>query len=1335
MKNKFLIIVFAFQSLLSIAQFPSQEFVGISASKSSTTSTQVSSATGQNVIGSGASDNCIINQGYIQSKDVLIDTLPYYNIGEIPDQIVYQEVPLVFYFWSKDLGLNAKLSIEVIDPKPAGEIKFNPITKRFAFKAASTDKGEFKVIFQGILDVDTVSQEVILNIFPDLPPEQTAFGLTPNQNTFPSDSDDSNIIITKSSLGAGRQFNHQSSETFEHSIAGKTLIFDENLSNKLQIYCNNPRYNIESLNLYAEKIIIRSPIYLPQTEVHIQSRELIFEGDETTAYINTKPVDPTIIPGMNEGINGLDAGPMTLFVNDFIAQPGKRFKLYGGKAGPSPNGLSRAGNAGNGGNFISNKELSGFADLAPGEASNSGNIVGDSGTRGNFLLEGSRYSWINPFALRLVIAHSRSAYLNGFDLEAKEICDNYTSEIDDYTAISAWDSLSSETQVEILQLSQEMATTSQRIASNLDFYGNPAGWVPMLSFEVNKNAFEEEVNRAINVLYFCYWIQKENASREQQLSALQTAQTELQGLLNEYQNDYIEAATLLPQVENKAQNISDEIDILLDDLEELEVLLLERATYANIPKKENLWRKITRTVGRIAQVVPIYQPALGAIGTGLVTVSEIDFSKPWDAIESISGVVGDIAKTDWKTSADDYKGVIDSIKLLNVKHDTVDRIKIAGVLIKKASPLVNTIKDLTKKAEETGISSEKIDATLAKLKADSPEYSDLISRTEVLNMEKVQFLQEINTLLQSLSNLGNNIQQGVLSIDAMNLKANDLGSVRNLRAMIYTKDMENRVKERLLKYHYYMKKAYEYRLLTPYPADLTLPDLFDEYLRFVDNEDEDNTVNLTQTEFSTLKAVYDDVLSTVTDEILNIYNTNAPEISAPLRFSLTDDDLRALNNQEPVLLNMVKRGMFPAYEENIRIRSFKVVDVKMHFENGQPGSFAYFDMLMEHSGISRLKKTGETYLFNHYNEQNTNPIVWGSRFDAAAGLLNPKEPSPSATSLLYSILENLNRYSPENHLLYSRPAAWADILISKNDVTSNGVKMVVDSMTFEVVYDFSQLPTNYATVNVITNDNLRPYISLTKEDINERQDGWGNFNRTFFQSTTGKVEMEAPEEYGAWVFENWTDQFGNLISDKNKVEVTFSQSQTVKANYTLIQPVLHLPQDTIFVPNEVGSQLITVENIGTGDMDWYSTNTDSWLKIVGDSTGFNNGNFEISFDENTTGNQRIQELYVVAPSSIDYIDTIVVIQDIISSIESKVKKKPTISLIPNPVQGELFIKFSGITPHKLQIFDLTGKKLKTIEIEHSDQYSIDVSSLIRGTYILVAVDHKNNRYQKRFVKI
>jgi len=210
-----------------------------------------------------------------------------------------------------------------------------------------------------------------------------------------------------------------------------------------------------------------------------------------------------------------------------------------------------------------------------------------------------------------------------------------------------------ENQAELGQLKDEMAGLSERIGQNRDYFGNPAGWVPMLSFEVNYLAFEQEIDRAIRVLYFCYWLQRINAKNEQKISALVAVRKQQEALIGDFQKAYLDAIDLLPQLEAKATAISDEITKIQADLAKMEQELLDRAKYVveerHKPPKRSLWRKIVATVGVIAQAVPLYQPALGIIGTGLQTISNLDFSMPQDAQRRFFQISDRFKKCHWQT--------------------------------------------------------------------------------------------------------------------------------------------------------------------------------------------------------------------------------------------------------------------------------------------------------------------------------------------------------------------------------------------------------------------------------------------------------------------------------------------------------------------------------------------------------------------------------------------------------------------------------------------------------------------------------------------------------------
>ncbi|AEE53212.1 T9SS type A sorting domain-containing protein [Haliscomenobacter hydrossis] len=1316
-KSLFLLLFCLGQAAMSFAQILAPQVLGSGGTSGSNASTKISYTIGQTVTVAGGSGNSLLTQGFHQSNLPLLDSLPCYEIGEIPPQTVFQGTEKAFYVCvgSKDVAV----SMEIKSTPPSGEMTFNSINKRFSFIPSINDKGIYEVVFYAISNKDTTYQEVPFLVVPALPAEQTAFGLKPVV-PIPADDDDGYVIITLVK-GTREYFNHTERETNSISIAGKTLVFDKQIANKLKTFCDNPRNDVKELTLYAEKVIIRCALRFPQTNVTIYARSLVFEDGSEKASINTQPEAPTAPQG---NVNGSQAGSITLYLQHLSTDFEFRFRLIGGSG-------QGTGNGGNGGVLSSNLDLKTFMDAAPGSAGASGL----KGAAGGFQSIAQRHTWLHPYALRLVIAHTKVAYLNGHWGYTQKIADDYVQMVAQYKASTEWGATGEESQVELSQLQDEMASISERIANNQDYYGNPAGWVPLLSFEVNKIAFEEEIDHAIKVLYFCYWLQRINANNEQKNSALISVKKQQEELLMAFQNAYNQAIALLPQLEAQADAVAAEIDIIQKDLEQLEQELLERSKYVveerHKPPKRSSWRKIVGTVGAIAQVVPLYQPALGAIGTGLQVISNLDFGKPLDAVKQMYNVAKDISKVDFSKSADSLKSLIDSLDFTNIRSGKklLSYAKNVGTFL---APLVTTLADLREKTGPTKVPLEEIQVELDKMRAESPEFTDLTNRTNDLMMEKLQFQQRIAGTLQTVTKVANDIQAALVTIDGINLQVFNTGSKRDLRAMIYIKDMEERAKERLTRYHYNLAKAYEYRLLEPYDSDLNLTEMVDRFKNIA--ETKGNNVELSKTEFELLREAYNEVLAKVTDNILRKYNDNAPEMFTSVNFSLTPEDLDQLNKGQPVNLNLVERGLIQPNEEAPRIREFRVESIKMHLENGQPGSFAYFDVVMEHSGLSKLKKDGQVYFFNHYNNRNTNPISWSVRYDVRDQTITSKAPSPSVSSLLKSLLDKLNKFSSENLELYSRPAAWADIIVNKYDNSSNGVKMVIDELRFNVVYDFHQIPSGLITLEVVTNKDLKPLISMGLSDKNQRQDGWGSFLRTYFKNANSTMNINTPAQYGVWAFENWTDFSGNIISAKNEISVNLGSNKMLKANYKLIQPELFVPNDTIRLPGKQGTQKVTIQNIGTGEMGWTCSGSNDWLSFQSDSTGLNNGEVTLEFKDNQEKTPRIQKLLVVAPSSIRYLDTITVIQSPISVSTSGANSELTynLSIYPNPARDEINIEVIGnVKPASIIVYNSLGVMLKQTQMNGS-RTTLRLDGLAKGLYF-VEMMLSGRRYVRKVI--
>jgi hypothetical protein len=1081
---------------------------------------------------------------------------------------------------------------------------------------------------------------------PHLPPEQFVFGIEP-VHAVPDPEDKDYILVNTIISETPESFNCVDRYTRTISISGKTLVFEEKHGNGLYSSYNG-NDDIKEMNIYAETVIIRSPLRLPQTDVTIYARELAFEG--SSACINTMPRSNTIRPGLSQdGNDGLKAGNITLHLDHIRNKDPNRSKyqfiLCGGNGQPAGQGKDgdpgedmaavglkqlegyesqigictthstyvhyvdkyklgdpnkwpgngynaspggKAGNGGDGGDFSincigaseSNVDISGGLPGAPadkttyigglpgqpnpacrvwlaepiiawnidemhysyrGEDAKSGEW-GHRGHKGTFTKIPSKMSWLHPYILQMVLAYAKDAYLYGHLDVTEEILEDYLEVLETYRNSAEWDKLNGTMmQFEFVQMQDEMEILLHRIKNNLDYFGNPPGWVPMLSFEVNKAAFEEEIDHAIRVLYLSYWVGNAETDIQGRVDALTSVREQTEQEIQAFTEQYNELMALIPQLESEGKDVANQVGVMQGRLQAREQELLARAEEnINERHKTPFWKQAARVLGTICSLCPVGQPAVGVIGGGLLLVSSIDENTSW---ETIAGGLADIAKTDYEKYGKDCKALGEAIDKVPDKIDP----KSVGAYLKeignKAKPIGEQVKKYKDLFKETQIPKEEVEAELQSLKAADPEFNDLIDEIAELMAQKEALGQELATSIQLVSSLSNGITFDLLVIDGMNRGIAEGNAVLDPRASMYLEEMDRRARERLLKYHYYMAKAYEYRLLEPYPGELNLDSMFNKFKKIVE---ESSNHNLGPDDFDALKALYEEQLSTVAFDIYNRYQSNPPELSVPIRYNLTQEEIQTLNAREPVTINLVERGLFPLSEENIRILKLKVKTLDVHMEGGDPGDWAYLDIYMDHAGLSKLVRDGEVYQFRHYNPLTENPITWGARYDGIDHTIDSIEPSAASESLLRSLID----LDDEELLIYSRPAAWADITLTKNVETQTGIDMVIDSLRLEATYDFMKTQDKVKMQVLVSEDGMMPYFIVDTEDLNGRQDGRGNFFRTYTKNPNAKVTVKAPAAYGMWQFEKWTDRYGNDLGDDptNRVlELNLGTDQIIRA--------------------------------------------------------------------------------------------------------------------------------------------------------------------------------------------
>ena len=770
--------------------------------------------------------------------------------------------------------------------------------------------------------------------------------------------------------------------------------------------------------------------------------------------------------------------------------------------------------------------------------------VYQSAPDGAFQQTGSPLAFLQPDWVRRALAQAKDDYLYG-DLEKAEAdLSQYAELVDLLEAQWPSDAEYTADQMELLSLRDEMRSILNRIQSNLDYFGNPAGWVPMLSFEVTQQAFKQEVEHCLNLMYLSYWVNNTGYSLQSRIGGLKTMWDKLGDEVEGLQAEYETLRTQIPTLYTRATQLESDIKEQNRLMAELTQRMREKAAHDMLGDAIRMGILSGVQLGLrfgaiVAQVCPVGQPATGAVGGLMDMAGKVDFNGLWDSAQTTFSGGTDVPVSCTKRPFTEmFPFLADALKAVDAKEggsedkngDSNDspeekaRKEKEGELNKAAAAMATGLKEATTVLGDFKVPMPDIEAEAAKLLAQSDEYTTITKELLALTEKKMELMQEITAATMAVTMIPNLICRDLLAMDALRREVGRNETVFSPKSIEFINEIERRSRERLLKYHYYMAKAYEYRLLKPYPGELNLDDVVDNIIAMADAA---STCSLTAEQFDSLKEPFLEQLSSIAEDIYDTYASNPPELSVPRTFSLSSEQIAGLNAGRPVTLNLMEMGLIPATDENARIVNISVDSLEVHLDGAEPTLYANMDFYVAHSGVSNIMSKGEVYQFRHYNALTENPLVWGVIYDHfATQKITPITPSAASNSLLRSLLSG---EATSDMMLYSRPGAWADLVLTKSVNTQNNVDIVIDSAVLRVTYDFTRRVANQSQLKVlVSQDGFMPYFKLNTADLNARGDGRGVFYRSFSNLRT--VTVEAQRSYGSWSFQKWTDAYGNDIS-------------------------------------------------------------------------------------------------------------------------------------------------------------------------------------------------------------
>ena len=858
---------------------------------------------------------------------------------------------------------------------------------------------------------------------------------------------------------------------------------------------------------------------------------------------------------------------------------------------------------------------------------------GIRGAAGSFHKVGNPYSWVSPGALRLVLSYVRALYIARHFDSVSSLLNQYQDILGAYQGSPDWTALSSQWQMELVQGATEITGQLQQLEANLDYFGNPAGWAPLLSLEVLAASYNHEIEPALRAMYLAHRLKEDTAHILDTRHVLETTRSQLSLDLQNLQRQYNDAQATASSLVGELSSITNQITVVQAELSDREQAL-EQLAISNVEVRnaKPAWQKDLSILSTIAEVLPVAQPVLGAIGLGLGFISQFDPADPLkdvtngiNLVKSIGtmapGFADDANK--WGTALDNAlqnvsvdpgyltakscRSGMSGPPLRSCSDDSgcsglgmgVSCVSNAGAASQNLNQLyqpIQKVADTVKMVSSaTQVSTSDVQAELNRIEAVDSYVNDFKQQLTSLSTQKQAFAEHLASVVQTIASVTNEVQKDLLAADSVSENIARNAQVPDERVMQYISDIDLRARQRLVKYVYYLVKAFEYRTLTPYQGtfglDSTSVDLEPVFNEFLQIEAEaHSTESLTADQYTNeLAPVFEGVLSKIKDQIITYYTHNAPAPPTSFSFPLTDSELSLLNAGSSVRINLKERGAIPANQDGLRLISIGVPaqllsNIQVSSVGGIPPS-ARVQLDITHPGVGFIEKGTQTFIVRNFNNTTSSPLTWTTTYDINENQISLT--TPFDHSEIGSLLASLSGDPVPDPAIFSHPTVWSDLTLTRSD---NSIGVVnVDGLRLNVTYEYtSRANDGNAVLNVAlaplgpipasvpdpspyplagsppyTIDGPLPYIALGTADLNGRQDGRGNFRRVYRpgQSITLTAPDRYPDPTGIWSFDHWD---GHTVGSST-ITMTMARDVMLTAHYNPSGSAANTPTPTPIV--------------------------------------------------------------------------------------------------------------------------------------------------------------------------
>ncbi|HEX5709570.1 MAG TPA: hypothetical protein VFX96_19985 [Pyrinomonadaceae bacterium] len=719
-------------------------------------------------------------------------------------------------------------------------------------------------------------------------------------------------------------------------------------------------------------------------------------------------------------------------------------------------------------------------------------------------------AWVHPLSLQKALEYARDLFLGGGREEAEAMLVDYDAALaQDFPKLTGvWDATS---EVHWTAAQSEVASMLTRLRGHLDYFGNAAGYTPLLSLAASVKLYANESERALKLLLLAGWVDAEERNATDAAAALGDA-------INAANEETMQAAEQVTTAEAKIDSVTSSIESIKTELNSLskDLGILRTSLLAKAERdlqRQGQIRFAIKMAATICQVVPVGQPVLGTIGKlGSVAASFVG-GKPEDAPDTISKMGGVLTKaSDAAKKAKEAKEKAEAKKKKKPPKDAKEAKEEGTDWIKVGKGLGTAVSGVADAMKELQVSEDEVEAELQRLESDSEEWKALTKRIRDLNKRKAEFAAQLVEALQAVADgYGRIAASANASFHMYQERAKQVGRL-DPAATGFVREMGQRSRLTLLKYLYLMVKAYETTAFNNLTVDWKLTEITDKISDLLKPKGGFDAGKLNDY-VKALAPLYEANLSTVRSKLLDDFKVNEKTLTLQLGLDVeqTPEVIADLNRTGEIVIDPVAYGLVLPAQQLARLSDVKLDTLEFDPDGPKLPTTHNVVITLQPAHTGTMRKGHQ--LYSVYSDE---PLNWS--WTMAKGKVTPGKRSKASEDVLDYIL---GKGAGEIRQKVALPPAWTDLTVSVmfSPEFPAGKSPRIKSLYFLLGCDASPAPANHRVVSVRSLGAMPGAIITCTADLAKRADGFNNMVRIYDKGTN--VTLEVPESVGGAVFDSW----------------------------------------------------------------------------------------------------------------------------------------------------------------------------------------------------------------------